>query len=82
MTGGRRLEDVSTGNNYACYAFPKNQNGIYDRVEFLDNNFEAIREIEAIRPVFNVFLNSEHLHKCLSSTSTSLFQIIKLEPNM
>lgn len=83
---GRKLVDESSEGDFACYSFPKNQNNFHDEVSYLDDAFVFNKEdeneklYEKIRDKINNFMESEGHRKCVTSTSTSLFQIIKLTP--
>lgn len=80
LGGGRRLNNVSPGE-YACYEFPLNQYRYYDRVEYLNSDFEVISEMSDVRNALDAYICTlPGRHGCVSSTSTSLFQIIKLSP--
>ncbi len=77
---GRKMCKVSKGSDWPCYAFPKNDRGFNDHIEYLNSEFSPIIEIENIRKTINLFLDTNGLNKCVVSTSASLFQIIKLMP--
>ena len=70
------LRDISPEGFVSCYKFPR-QGDFFPRVATLNPDFEFTEEVEEIRNILERFLD----RKCVSTTSTSIFQIIKLIPN-
>ncbi len=76
----KMLQVVSPPNEYACYEFPKDQRGLYEQIQSLNPDFTPEGKMKDERILLNAYLSNHQMHQFVSRTSTSIFQIIKLEP--
>ncbi len=77
---GRSLVDISQQEDLNCYEFSRNARNYFDSVECLNPDFLTPPRVREVRSRLNIILKNNGEHRCLTSTSASLFQIIKLEP--
>ncbi len=80
LSVNRGLEDVSEEGKEPCYRFELNRHEKYDSIAYMDFFFTPTEKVEEVRNVIDKFLKEEDYHMCVKSTSTSLFQIVRLTP--